>query len=174
MQRRRKVLWLVRIAAASVLGLLIICLLVSPFRSVTFETSDYTKPTAWILMGTVRDGMVEGVLFTGSQFEMKRNFKARSHVGVGRSKGEFNFGLPSVKTTQLASPYGIGPVSHLFKLPLWPVVVVLALPTVLLSRVGRRPKSPGHCSKCGYDLHMNKSGRCPECGTSCEPVDPAS
>jgi len=23
---------------------------------------------------------------------------------------------------------------------------------------------PGHCRRCGYNLHGNKSGRCPECG----------
>lgn len=23
---------------------------------------------------------------------------------------------------------------------------------------------PGHCRRCGYNLHSNKSGRCPECG----------
>ncbi len=25
---------------------------------------------------------------------------------------------------------------------------------------------PGHCRRCGYNLHSNKSGRCPECGKS--------
>jgi hypothetical protein len=26
---------------------------------------------------------------------------------------------------------------------------------------------PGHCRRCGYNLHGNRSGRCPECG---EPI----
>ncbi len=25
---------------------------------------------------------------------------------------------------------------------------------------------PGHCQRCGYNLHTNESGRCPECGKS--------
>ena len=28
---------------------------------------------------------------------------------------------------------------------------------------------PGHCTKCGYNLTGNVSGRCPECGAAIEP-----
>lgn len=30
----------------------------------------------------------------------------------------------------------------------------------------QRAASPGNCRKCGYDLHGNQSGACPECGTA--------
>jgi hypothetical protein len=46
--------------------------------------------------------------------------------------------------------------------PLWCVLVVLAVPTVMLWRSDRR--RPGHCQECGYDLTGNVSGACPECG----------
>jgi hypothetical protein len=33
------------------------------------------------------------------------------------------------------------------------------------ARDHQRTASPGNCRKCGYDLHGNQSGACPECGT---------
>jgi hypothetical protein len=30
------------------------------------------------------------------------------------------------------------------------------------------------CEVCGYNLHANQSGRCPECGATCETAPPAS
>ncbi|MBN1490434.1 MAG: hypothetical protein JXA69_11010 [Phycisphaerae bacterium] len=54
-------------------------------------------------------------------------------------------------------------------LPLWAVLVVLALPVLircgrLLRRYRQRHQKPGCCRKCGYNLTGNVSGRCPECG----------
>ena len=49
--------------------------------------------------------------------------------------------------------------------PLWLVLVVLALPTAFLWWRDRRCIREGFCRKCGYDLTGNVSGRCPECGT---------
>ena len=53
-------------------------------------------------------------------------------------------------------------------LPLWPAVVLLALPPAMLLRrrlrARRRPKR-GLCARCGYDLRESP-GRCPECGTA--------
>jgi len=50
-------------------------------------------------------------------------------------------------------------------LPLWILLLTVAIPTGLLRwHGGRSPK--GHCQKCGYDLTGNVSGVCPECGTS--------
>ena len=52
-------------------------------------------------------------------------------------------------------------------LPLWPLVVLLAVWMIIRWRrdVARRP---GHCPTCGFDLPGNESGTCPECGTAVE------
>ena len=52
-------------------------------------------------------------------------------------------------------------------IPLWPLVVVIAIPTAWLWRRGRRHR-PGHCRNCGYDLTGNVTGVCSECGTKVE------
>ncbi len=47
--------------------------------------------------------------------------------------------------------------------PLYAVFAVVAVPTLLVWRFGRKPAKPGHC-QCGYDLTGNTSGVGPECG----------
>ena len=47
--------------------------------------------------------------------------------------------------------------------PLWPPLLVLAVPTAVLWWRDRRYLK-GCCQSCGYDLTGNVSGRCPECG----------
>ena len=47
-------------------------------------------------------------------------------------------------------------------IPLWVLLLIAAIPTLVLWRLDRRPK-PGHCP-CGYNLTGNVSGVCPECG----------
>lgn len=51
-----------------------------------------------------------------------------------------------------------------FNLPLWLPAALLILLGAVLRFLGSRA-NPGYCSKCGYDLTGNASGRCPECGT---------
>ncbi len=48
-------------------------------------------------------------------------------------------------------------------LPLWPLVVAIAIPTAWFWRRDRR-HPPGHCKRCGYDLTGNVTGVCSECG----------
>ena len=47
--------------------------------------------------------------------------------------------------------------------PLYALFLAVAVPTLLAWRFGPKPVKPGHCV-CGYDLHGNTSGVCPECG----------
>ena len=48
--------------------------------------------------------------------------------------------------------------------PLWIPFAVVAVPTALLWRAGRRSSPPGFCPDCGYNLTGNVSGVCPEFG----------
>ncbi len=43
------------------------------------------------------------------------------------------------------------------------VFASVAIPTLLVWRLGRKRVETGHC-QCGYDLTGNVSGKCPECG----------
>ena len=52
-----------------------------------------------------------------------------------------------------------------FIIPLWIPTLIVVVATVFFHRRAR-PKRPGHCLKCDYNLIGNESGVCPECGTS--------
>ena len=57
-----------------------------------------------------------------------------------------------------------GPV-RMASVPLWPLPPGFVVLTALLWRCDRQRRIPaGHCQRCGYDLNMNVSGQCPECG----------
>jgi hypothetical protein len=53
-----------------------------------------------------------------------------------------------------------------------PLLVSVLLGVLTYHRVmrGRRRTPDGHCTRCGYNLYGNVSGRCPECGQPCGPV----
>lgn len=57
------------------------------------------------------------------------------------------------------------PSDRLVRLPLWPLLLFGAIPTVLMWHRDRSIP-PGRCKHCGYDLTGNVSGRCPECGAT--------
>jgi len=44
---------------------------------------------------------------------------------------------------------------------------------VLMVLPSPREHPPGHCRACGYDLTLNQSGRCPECGLNHRAAPPA-
>lgn len=50
-------------------------------------------------------------------------------------------------------------------LPYWLLLLPIALPTAVLWWRDRRRFPAGHCTRCGYNLTGNVSGRCPECGS---------
>ncbi|GJM26212.1 MAG: hypothetical protein DHS20C16_26270 [Phycisphaerae bacterium] len=63
------------------------------------------------------------------------------------------------------------PVGFEFSMPpLVYSVILIPYPMLLFVRFVRGMKSrkkfaEGSCEKCGYDIHLNESGTCPECGT---------
>jgi hypothetical protein len=50
------------------------------------------------------------------------------------------------------------------RIPLAPIVLLVAIPTGFAWWRERRSIPPGHCRQCGYDLTGNLSGQCSECG----------
>jgi len=69
-----------------------------------------------------------------------------------------------------------GPRGHTLRgggtLPLWYLLVPIAVLTGRSVWRHRRRPLPGHCEQCRYDLTGNVSGVCPECGTPCGPAPP--
>jgi len=75
---------------------------------------------------------------------------------AGLTAGEFS--------TQSATwTGGVTATSRCFAI--WPMLVSLAIVTVILWLLIPKRIPPGYCQKCGYDLTGNVSGICPECGT---------
>ncbi len=50
------------------------------------------------------------------------------------------------------------------ELPLPPLILLVGIPSAIGWYCDRRRIPAGHCRGCGYDLTLNVSGRCPECG----------
>jgi len=75
---------------------------------------------------------------------------------VGTRHHEWRFPWRPVRTENVISGHGVSA-------PLWNIAVLSGALSVVLFRAGCRG-SRGTCSKCGYDLTGNVSGRCPECG----------
>ena len=57
------------------------------------------------------------------------------------------------------------PATEDVSLPMWPLIVLIGVPTGLaFMQRRRRHQLPGYCPTCGYNLTGNTSGVCPECG----------
>ena len=80
--------------------------------------------------------------------------------------------LPFVSHQRYAgSVYGqVSYDGYLVVLPLWLPFLALLLPTLWLWRRDRRKVRPGFCRVCDYNLTGSTTGRCPECGSPCEPA----
>ncbi len=68
--------------------------------------------------------------------------------------------LPEIQAAHIQGDFRLR-----LSLPLWVVVSLLVVPTVILW-YRDRPPPKGHCRDCGYDLRGNESGVCPECGAT--------
>ncbi len=84
-------------------------------------------------------------------------FRLPFSKGTGRSSAGFpGRGRGMVTITNRKTSY-----------PLWPLPVLVAIPTAFLWHRDRRRHPPGHCQHCGYNLTGNVSGICSECGDPC-------
>jgi hypothetical protein len=68
--------------------------------------------------------------------------------------------------------FGLAWPGYNIDVALWlPAVLLAVLPVTAVVRAAtRRRRVPEGCPNCGYDLTGNVSGRCPECGTTVQPV----
>lgn len=59
-------------------------------------------------------------------------------------------------------------IGYYLYIPLWFLLIIFVIPTMLMFWRARKRIPPGHCKKCGYNLTGSTSGMCPECGTGIE------
>lgn len=88
--------------------------------------------------------------------------------------GPFLAGLPEFRRIGpypgVATPFGSSRTGSAASSPFFGVVIPLWVPVLafcvapLMARIRPEPRSD-ECSRCGYNLTGNVSGRCPECGT---------
>ncbi len=119
---------------------------VSAWWQLAFQFPTSRGPTLYVAWGSFRLVTDEMLLVTVSAY--------RHSGGLLRWNGWYAapFRLPSA-----ARP------AFFIECPLWLPFVIVAVPTLLVWRFWPKPVKPGHC-RCGYDLHGNESGVCPECG----------
>jgi hypothetical protein len=78
---------------------------------------------------------------------------------------EFINDIPSPPGGLNQSQMWQGETSRALRIPYWFVAVVALLaPSIWVYCAARRPRMPGLCPTCGYDLRVTPD-RCPECGT---------
>ena len=70
----------------------------------------------------------------------------------------FGFRLPRFRSSLAFTPGG-----RVVIVPLWGMLLIVAIPTAFLWYRDRRP-AKGHCQTCRYDLTGNMTGVCSECG----------
>lgn len=78
-------------------------------------------------------------------------------------------------TIQWAHDYAHTKYLHLFALPLWPLILLPAVPIALqwLRRIRKQSRiNAGSCSNCGYELAgIPQSSPCPECFQKAPPAE---
>ncbi|UCE61576.1 MAG: hypothetical protein JSU63_07460 [Phycisphaerales bacterium] len=96
---------------------------------------------------------------TGVDFEGKPLALTVRWAWSGVTAGEFGSSSAS---------WGRGRTANATYCAIWPALIALVLPAVILW-VGYPKRYPaGSCQKCGYDLTGNVSRICPECGCATE------
>jgi drug/metabolite transporter (DMT)-like permease len=98
----------------------------------------------------------------------RKSFLAGTLVGAG-------LGVAGVVAFRLAVVPGQPSHGWILVPALFLVTGAVSVVAGLLMKAVPPPRfAPGLCQACGYNLRGNTSGRCPECGTACEHVRPAS
>jgi hypothetical protein len=99
-----------------------------------------------------------GAAITGGNFHVRRVILGTPvpyGLTVDWHSPAVDMALPSLKSF----PSGVLDVV----LPLWLVLLLLAVASGYLWHLSDPPIPRGHCQSCGYNLTGNTSGRCPEC-----------
>ncbi|HEX4796339.1 MAG TPA: hypothetical protein VH370_21300 [Humisphaera sp.] len=92
------------------------------------------------------------------------------HPPVLEFPTHFNWGSNDYRSRAPVGDPSARPIhiqSGFLHLPIWPIAILLAIPSAVSAvrhRRRRRRVRIGHCAECGYDLRETPE-RCPECGT---------
>ena len=86
----------------------------------------------------------------------------RSILGYEPETWKDRFGLSWPES----GPWSSGTHYWSLEVPLWWLFLIAGIPSAYAWYRDRQSWAPGHCSKCGYNLTGNVSGRCPECGNA--------
>lgn len=96
-------------------------------------------------------------------------FAIRDYMTVGSLKDRLGIIWPSKETTvRPVSSWSTSPQPSSYWtiiIPLWIPFGVFSIVAIILLWKALRCYPIGRCNQCGYDLRMNTSGLCPECGT---------
>lgn len=126
-----------------------------------YGVTDAVGTTIYISRGSLGVTWVEG-----------QSWFATGTSTVAYSNRSPNWSLFPSTTNALWSNWKIWPALekngkfHTGTIPLWILFVLIAVPSAIALWRTRRLAVAGHCTRCGYNLTGNTTGRCPECGAN--------
>ena len=161
-----------RIALLALCGFFLLVWMVSARWAVVHESADHTVEPSWVRFISLSEGAIKCSTWTGKRSDMQITMIPTPGWSAHTQSWSPGLEWPKMQDGQMILSGFVVQVRSV-SLPLWLPLAIAAMVTAGVWVRGRK-HPPGHCARCGYDLREIESGRCPECGTACESVPPAS